>query len=208
LEKNCHTNFFFKRYLLSLGLVGRVLICMVCVRQTDLKRLVAYSSICHIGLVFVGILFNRILCVKGSFLVIIFHGLVSSCLFMLLFFLYVRYSSRSILLSKSILRSSPLLRGWGFLFARFNMRVPPSLGFFSEVLILGPVFMYYFFLSFWLFFLLFLVGVYNIYLFCFMGHGSGFTRYKFGDLELREHYLFFMHGVPCLGLILFLDVLF
>jgi len=88
------------------------------------------------------------------------------------------------------------------------MRVPPSLGFFSEVLILGPVFMYYFFLSFWLFFLLFLVGVYNIYLFCFMGHGSGFTRYKFGDLELREHYLFFMHGVPCLGLILFLDVLF
>jgi len=208
IGKELSSELFFKRYFLSLGLTGGTLICALCFRQIDLKSLVAYSSICHIGLVFTGLLLNSILCLNGSFLIIIFHGLVSSCLFILLFFLYVRYRSRRVLLRKRLLISTPILRGWGFLFISFNIRVPPSMGFFSEIIILGPIFIFYFLLSFWLFILLFLVGAYNIYLFCFIGHGGGFINHNFNGLELREHFLFFMHGVPCLSLIFFLDILF
>jgi len=123
------------------------------------------------------------------------------------FFLYTRYRSRSILLRRNVLFSLPLLSGWAFTFFVFNMSVPPSLGFFSEIFILGPLFFYYFFVSFWLFIIVFFVGVYNIYLFCFLRHGENTLSYFFGDLETREHYLFLIHGLPCLGLIFFLDFL-
>jgi len=196
-----------RRYLFSLGLVGGVITCFLCLRQVDFKRLVAYSSVCHIGLVLAGLLFFTNYRITGSYLVIIFHGLVSSCLFILLFFLYVRFSSRRIFLGKRLLLRNPLLAFWCFLFIRFNLRAPPRLGFFSEILILGPIFLFSFFLGTWLLFLLFFVAVYNVFLFCFIGHGRGIVTYYFGDLELREQYLFIIHAIPCFALVFFLNIL-
>jgi len=208
IRKDLSNSIVARRYLFSLGLVGGVLTCFLCLRQIDFKSLVAYSSICHIGLVLAGLLFFTNYRVTGSYLVMIFHGLVSSCLFILLFFLYVRFRSRSIFLGKSLLLRRPLLAFWCFLFIRFNLRAPPRLGFFSEILILGPVFVFSFFLGIWIFFLLLFVAIYNIFLFCFIGHGRGILSYSFGDLEVREQYLFLIHGIPCLLLVFFLNILF
>jgi NADH-ubiquinone oxidoreductase chain 4 len=127
--------------------VGACLVCFVCVRQVDLKSIVAYSSVCHIGLVFVGLLFFSRHCLLGGYLIMIFHGLVSSCLFMLLFFIYVRFHSRRVVANKNVLQEFPLFRGWFFLFISLNMSVPPSLGFFSEIMVLGPLLVYFFFLG-------------------------------------------------------------
>jgi len=207
IGKEISNALLFNRYLFRLGLVGGVITCFLCLRQVDFKRLVAYSSVCHIGLVVAGLLFFTNYRMIGSYLVIIFHGLVSSCLFMLLFFLYTRFNSRRIFLGKSLLIRNPLLAFWCFLFVRFNLRAPPRMGFFSEILILGPIFLMSFFLGIWLFFLLLFVAVYNIFLFCFIGHGNGILRYYFGELEVREQFLFLIHAIPCFALIFFLNLL-
>lgn len=207
LGKEFSLDVFWSRYFFRLGLVGGIFTCFLCFRQVDFKSMVAYSSICHIGLVFSGLIFSRLICLEGSYFIMIFHGLVSSCLFIMLFFLYVRYGSRSVVFNKGVLRNFSLLSGWCFVFVSLNMRVPPSIGFFSEVLVLGPIFFFYFLLGFWLFFMFFFVGVYNIYLFCFMGHGEGFISNSFFELEAREHLLFFLHFLPCFGLLFFLDYL-
>jgi len=86
LGKIFSSDFLFTSYLFSIGLVGGLLTCFLCLRQVDFKCLVAYSSVCHIGLVFLGLIFFNVFCVGGSYLIIVFHGLVSSCLFMFLFF--------------------------------------------------------------------------------------------------------------------------
>ena len=148
LGKDFSSDCLFTSYLFSVGLVGGLLTCFLCLRQVDFKCLVAYSSVCHMGLVFLGLIFFNVFCVGGSYLIMIFHGLVSSCLFMLLFFLYVRYNSRRVIFNKSILRRVPLMGGWCFLFVVLNVRVPPSLGFFSEILVLGSFFMFYLSLGF------------------------------------------------------------
>jgi NADH-ubiquinone oxidoreductase chain 4 len=102
---------FIEGYFFRLGLVGSCFVCFLCLRQIDFKSLVAYSSVCHMGLVFVGLLFFRGFSQEGAYFVMIFHGLVSSCLFMLLFFLYVRFRSRRIVVNKNILQDLPLIRG-------------------------------------------------------------------------------------------------
>jgi hypothetical protein len=93
------------------------------------------------------------------------------------------------------------------LFVVLNVRVPPSLGFFSEVLVLGSFFVFYLSLGFWIFIMFFFVGLYNIYLFCFMSHGDGSLSNSFVELELREHFLFLLHFLPCFGLVFFLSLL-
>lgn len=194
-------------YFFSLGLVGGLITCFLCLRQVDFKSLVAYSSVCHIGIVLVGLLLFTSHRLVGAYLLMIFHGLVSSSLFMLLFFLYVRYHSRRIFLGKSLILSVPFLSFWCFLFIRLNIRAPPRLGFFSEILILGPIFLFSFFLSCWMFFMLFFVAVYNVFLFCFISHGNGVLSYLFGDLEVREQYLFLMHSLPCFLIVFSLNLL-
>jgi len=148
LSKEISREISLRSYFFSLGLVGGLITCFLCLRQVDFKSLVAYSSVCHIGMVLVGLFLFTGYSLTGSYLLMIFHGLVSSSLFMLLFFLYVRYRSRRIFLGKSLILGVPFLALWCFLFVSLNLRAPPRLGFFSEILILGPTFVFSFFFGY------------------------------------------------------------
>ena len=84
-------------------LVGGVLVSLICLRQIDLKSLVAYSSVAHISLVIAGLM---ILISWGwgfSYSLIIAHGLCSSGLFFLVNLFYERLGSRSLLINKGIM---------------------------------------------------------------------------------------------------------
>lgn len=109
LGKEISREISLRSYFFRLGLVGGLITCFLCLRQIDFKALVAYSSVCHIGIVLVGLLLFTTHRLIGSYLLMIFHGLVSSGLFILLFFLYVRYGSRSIFLGKRLILTVPFL---------------------------------------------------------------------------------------------------
>jgi NADH-quinone oxidoreductase subunit M len=85
-------------YFFSLGLWGGLLASIICFRQIDLKKLVAYISISHMGIVLSGIFTFYYTSLFGVVLILLAHGLRSSGLFYSLNCLYERYHSRSLVL--------------------------------------------------------------------------------------------------------------
>jgi NADH-ubiquinone oxidoreductase chain 4 len=98
-------NLFFIR----LRIVGGFYISMICLRQSDIKSLIAYSSVAHIGLVLSGILTLNYWGFVGSLTIIIAHGLCSSGLFCLANISYERLLSRSLYLNKGLINMIPRL---------------------------------------------------------------------------------------------------
>lgn len=116
-------------------LLGGLYAGLVCIRQRDLKCLVAYSSVRHISLVLVGILRNCTLGVIGRVLIIVGHGLCSSGLFRLTNVLFKISQSRLLVMNKGIIVVNPGIAVICFLLRSRNMAAPPRLNLFGEVLI-------------------------------------------------------------------------
>jgi NADH-ubiquinone oxidoreductase chain 4 len=105
----------------------------MCLRQTDLKALVAYSSVAHIGLVLGGLITINYWGICGAFTLMIGHGLCSSGLFCLTNIAYERLGSRSLLVNRGLLNFIPSLALWWFLLSACNIAAPPSLNLLGEV---------------------------------------------------------------------------
>jgi len=87
-------------FMFSVGLVGGLYACFLCLRQVDLKSFVAYSSVCHMGLALCGFMTFVSMGSGGGFVIIIRHGLCSSCLFYLLYVFYERIHTRRLIIFK------------------------------------------------------------------------------------------------------------
>jgi NADH-ubiquinone oxidoreductase chain 4 len=92
----------FKGYLISLGLLGGLLSCFLCLRQSDLKAFVAYSSVCHMGFALSGLFTIRRLGYTGALIMLVAHGYCSSCLFYILYVFYERFYSRRLVIIKGL----------------------------------------------------------------------------------------------------------
>lgn len=113
---------------------------LICLRQADIKALIAYSSVVHMGLVLAGIGTLRTWGYRGSVVVIVGHGLCSSGLFCLANIAYERLGRRSLLISKGLLNFMPRMGLWWFLLIVGNMAAPPTLNLLGEIeLIVGVV---------------------------------------------------------------------
>jgi NADH-ubiquinone oxidoreductase chain 4 len=93
-------------------LVGGFLVSLIYIRQTDLKSLIAYSSVAHMGIVIGGIMTLRYWGACSSFTLIIAHGLCSSGLFCLANVSYERTGSRSLLVNRGLLNLIPSIAFW------------------------------------------------------------------------------------------------
>jgi NADH-quinone oxidoreductase subunit M len=94
---NC---FYLSFYFFSLGIWGGILASIICFRQIDLKKLVAFISISHMGIVLSGIFAFSFISLFGVVFILIAHGLRSSGLFFSLNCLYERIHSRSLIIVK------------------------------------------------------------------------------------------------------------
>jgi len=137
--------FFYKLFyilsflVLSVSLIGGVYIGFVCLRQVDIKSLIAYSSVCHMSLVIGGLIRIIFWRIEGVLVIILAHGLCSSGLFCLVNFMYERYFTRGLILLKGLLVYFPFLGGWWFIFRILNIGFPPSLNFLGEFILLGGI---------------------------------------------------------------------
>lgn len=122
--------------LIPIAITGRVITRLICIRQTDLKSLIAYSSIGHINLILAGILSFSIWGISGAILIIIAHGLCSSAIFSLANINYEIIHSRRIFLIKGIIRFLPTITMWWFIFATVNIAAPPSISLLSEIILI------------------------------------------------------------------------
>nr|YP_010580835.1 NADH dehydrogenase subunit 4 [Euwallacea interjectus]UZT26981.1 NADH dehydrogenase subunit 4 [Euwallacea interjectus]WEP25218.1 NADH dehydrogenase subunit 4 [Euwallacea interjectus] len=180
-----------------ISLVGAVLISLVCIRQSDMKMLIAYSSVSHMGLVLASILTYNLWGSWGALGLMLAHGLSSSGLFCIANILYERTHSRSMFLNKGFINIMPSLSLWWFLFCSSNMSAPPSFNLVGEVILINSLFLYSGYMLFFTFFLVFYSGVYSLFLYSFTQHGQFYSGvFSIYQVNGREYLLLFLHWVP------------
>nr|AOY39508.1 NADH dehydrogenase subunit 4 [Scolytinae sp. BMNH 1039990] len=186
-------NFLF----IVISLVGGVIISMVCLRQSDLKMLIAYSSVSHMGMVLAGILTMNLWGFWGGLVLMLAHGLSSSGLFCLANLVYERTHSRSMFLNKGFINIMPSLSFWWFLLCSSNMAAPPSLNLLGEIVLICSLSLYNKLFIVCLFFLVFYSAAYSLFLYSYTQHGCSYSGfYSFSMANIREYFLVFLHWVP------------
>ncbi len=127
-------------FIISLSLIAVLYIGLVALVQQDLKKLVAYSSIAHMGFVTLGFfMFNQI-GVGGAIVQMISHGFVSGAMFLCIGVLYDRVHSREIAAYGGVANTMPRFAAFAVLFAMANCGLPGTAGFVGEwMVILGAV---------------------------------------------------------------------
>jgi NADH-quinone oxidoreductase subunit M len=114
-------------------------ISCIAIRQTDLKKIIAYSSIAHMSFVVVGLFSFSIEGFVGSFYLMISHGIVSAALFSSIGILYERTKTREIIYYRNIVESMPKFSFFFFIFILANIGFPFTSGFISEFIIINAI---------------------------------------------------------------------
>nr|QLY89923.1 NADH dehydrogenase subunit 4 [Clusiodes albimanus] len=191
----------------GISLVGGSLISLVCLRQTDLKALIAYSSVAHMGIVLAGLMTMSYWGMCGSYTLMIAHGLCSSGLFCLANISYERLGSRSLLVNKGLLNFMPSMTLFWFLLSSSNMAAPPTLNLLGEISLLNSIVSWSWVSILMLSFLSFFSAAYTLYLYSYSQHGKVFSgAYSFSMGKIREYLLLFLHWFPLNLLILKSDM--
>nr|AFP16893.1 NADH dehydrogenase subunit 4 [Anthrenus sp. BMNH 840208] len=198
-----HINKNISSSFMSISLLGGSLVSLICLRQSDIKSLIAYSSVSHMSLVMSGLLSYSYWGFCGSFIMMIAHGLCSSGLFCLANIIYERVGSRSLFMIKGMINIAPSLSLWWFLFCACNMAAPPSLNLVGEIILISSIISWSYLFFFFLIFMSFFGAAYSLYLYSYTQHGKIFSGiYSFYSGYTREYLLLFMHWLP-LNLLLF-----
>ena len=129
--------------VIALALIGIVYGALVAMMQKDLKRLIAYSSVAHLGFVMLGVFVGTIEGMSGGVLQMVNHGLSTGALFMLVGMLYDRRHTRAIADFGGIAKAAPWLAGVFLFVALSSLGLPGLNGFVGEFLILLGTFLAY-----------------------------------------------------------------
>ena len=126
--------------VIGLSLIAVVYIGFVALVQTDMKKLVAYSSISHMGFVTLGFFMFNPLGIEGALVQMISHGFVSGAMFLCIGVLYDRVHSRNIADYGGVVKTMPKFAAFFMLFAMANAGLPGTSGFVGEfMVVLGAV---------------------------------------------------------------------
>nr|AKG63653.1 NADH dehydrogenase subunit 4 [Aedes albopictus]APC25175.1 NADH dehydrogenase subunit 4 [Aedes albopictus]APC25187.1 NADH dehydrogenase subunit 4 [Aedes albopictus]APC25201.1 NADH dehydrogenase subunit 4 [Aedes albopictus]APC25213.1 NADH dehydrogenase subunit 4 [Aedes albopictus] len=181
----------------SISLVGGVLVSLICLWQMDLKSLIAYSSVAHMGIVLSGLMTMTYWGLNGSYTLMIAHGLCSSGLFCLANIAYERMNSRSLLINKGMLNFMPSLSLWWFLLCSGNMAAPPTLNLLGEISLLNSIISWSWLTMISLSLLSFFSAAYTLFLFAYSQHGKIYSgMYFFSSGSSREFLLLMLHWLP------------
>jgi len=189
--------------LISVSLTGSGLIGFVCLSQLDLKVIIAYSSVAHIGLSIAGLLYLNNFGLSGSLILLIAHGLSSSIIFFGGNVIYTRRFSRRIIVAKGLLAVFPLISFFWLLCCLRRIAAPPSLNLMAELLCITSIISFGLSNILWIGFSVFLAAGYSIILYSSTQQSSYIAstgRIKYGNI--KEFLVFFSHTFWVIILIL------
>jgi NADH-quinone oxidoreductase subunit M len=136
----CDANYFFTPFVYTLCIFGIIYTCCTTIRQVDLKKIIAYSSVSHMSFVILGLFSINILGIAGSIFLMISHGIVSGGLFFLVGCVYDRFKTRILFYYSGLVTIMPLFAILLFLLILGNISFPGTSGFIGELMILLGVF--------------------------------------------------------------------
>jgi len=180
-----------------ISILGGIFISLICLRQLDLKSLIAYSSVAHMGIVLRGLITLILWGLTSSYTLIIAHGLCSSGLFCLANINYERINRRRILINKGLINFIPRITFWWFLLRASNMACPPTLNLLGEISLLNRIIRWSWISIIILRLLSFFRAAYSLYLYSYTQHGKlRILLYSYSGGLIREYLLLFLHWFP------------
>nr|ABU47843.1 NADH dehydrogenase subunit 4 [Pan troglodytes] len=193
---------------LMLSLWGMIMTSSICLRQTDLKSLIAYSSVSHMALVVTAILIQTPWSFTGAIILMIAHGLTSSLLFCLANSNYERTHSRIMILSQGLQTLLPLMAFWWLLASLANLALPPTINLLGELSVLVTSFSWSNTTLLLTGFNMLITALYSLYMFTTTQWGS--LTHHINNMKpsfTRENTLMFLHLSPILLLSLNPDII-
>lgn len=193
--------------IMSISLIGGIITRFICVRQTDIKALIAYSSVRHIGLATAGIISNTQWGWQGAFAMLIAHGFCSSCMFSLANITYETVNSRSIYLAKGLITFFPSMTFWWFCFSACNIAAPPSLNLGAEVMLITRSISFFIGSVFPLGLIAFIAAAYSLFLYTSSHHGAPATfQNPLSLFSPRNYSICILHLIPLIFIVMKLDL--
>nr|YP_009517782.1 NADH dehydrogenase subunit 4 [Pseudocalotes microlepis]AQU64363.1 NADH dehydrogenase subunit 4 [Pseudocalotes microlepis]QGN67006.1 NADH dehydrogenase subunit 4 [Pseudocalotes microlepis] len=123
-----------------LAMWGLIMTGLTCIRQTDLKSMIAYSSVGHMGLVISATLIQTPWSIIGTMILMIAHGLTSSMMFCLANMVYERTNTRTIIAMRGLQKSMPLMTTLWLVANLTNLAIPPTINLIGEITILSSLY--------------------------------------------------------------------
>lgn len=186
----------FSFVLIIISIWGAVIISIFCLYQRDIKSLIAYSSVSHMGITLAGCVTLQLHRRFGILIIIIGHGLCRSGLFCLRNIIYERVHTRSLFIIKGIIIIFPNLSLWWFIFRIINISAPMTINLFGELFLGLRLIKYRLILSLPIILLIFLRACYSIYIYRYVNHGQSWIIFRNKIISAREYYLIFLHILP------------
>ena len=162
--------------MIALSLVAVIYIGLVALVQTDMKKLVAYSSIAHMGYVILGFFIFNQLGVQGAIMQMISHGFISGAMFLCIGVLYDRMHSRNIADYGGVVNTMPRFAALFMLFSMANSGLPATSGFVGEFMVILGAVQYNFWVGFLAATTLILGAAYSLWMYKRVIFGDGRQR--------------------------------
>lgn len=192
---------YFANFVIALSLIAIAYIGVVAIMQKDMKRLIAYSSIAHMGFVTLGMFMvfavakqsgaAALMGMQGAMLQMISHGFISGALFLCVGVLYDRMHTRNIADYGGVANTMPKFAAFALLFAMANVGLPGTSGFVGEFLVIVSSFQAGFWIAFWAASTLILAAAFTLWLYKRVVFGSiGNERVEaLQDINSREKFV-------------------
>lgn len=183
---------FYLPLVFTLASIGIIYASLTTIRQIDLKKIIAYSSVAHMNLCVLGLFSLNIQGLEGSVFLMIGHGIVSGALFLLVGVLYDRHHSRLIKYYSGLTQVMPLFSSFFLFFSLANIGLPGTSNFVGELLVFVGLFKKSTIITFIAGWGMVLCAVYAIWLHNRINFGTLKTKYikTFTDLSIRELHIF------------------
>lgn len=196
---------YFTPLVYTMSVIAVIYTSLTTLRQIDLKKIIAYSSVAHMGFVTLGLFSLNVQGIEGAILLMLSHGLVSSALFLCVGVLYDRYHTRLIKYYGGLAQTMPLFAILFLFFILGNLSLPGTSSFIGEFLVLAGLFQSNTTIAFLASTGIILGAAYSIWLYNRVAFGPLTTEYIhiYMDITKREFFIF----SPFVLLILIMGIL-
>lgn len=199
-----YATIYFTPLIYTMSIIAIIYTSLTTLRQIDLKKIIAYSSVAHMNFVTIGLFSLNAQGFEGSILLQLSHGLVSPALFLCVGVLYDRHKTRILRYYSGCGRTMPLFAILFLFFTMANMSLPGTSSFIGEFLVLTGAFQNNTFVAMMAATGMVLGAAYALWLCNRLLYGvvKPFYLVSFGDLSRREFFIFlpFIFGILWIGL--------
>nr|YP_009118104.1 NADH dehydrogenase subunit 4 [Malawimonas californiana]AJF22855.1 NADH dehydrogenase subunit 4 [Malawimonas californiana] len=197
-------NYYYMPLIFSMSVIAIVYTSLTTLRQIDLKKIIAYSSVAHMNFVTIGLFTLNVEAIEGSILLMLSHGFISSALFLCIGILYDRHHTRIVKYYSGITLTMPIFSLLFLFFTLSNISLPGTSSFIGEFLILLSTFQTNSSICFIASLGIILGAGYAMWLYNRVAFGNINVNYinPFNDINYRE----FMIFIPLVIMILLMGI--